>query len=106
MVSLARRGGGGGWFGGGFMAVPGTYTAHLAKVEAGVVTPLDEPIEFEVVPLREASIPGPSFDEMLAFQNELTSFNGINPIWPKTSKAYDSSKGHANGAWTCPSPFC
>ena len=74
VVSLARRGGGGGWFGGGFMAVPGTYTAHLAKVEEGVVTPLDEPIEFEVVPLREASIPGPSFDEMLAFQKELTSF--------------------------------
>ena len=74
VVSLARRGGGGGWFGGGFMAVPGTYTAHLAKVEAGVVTTLDDPIEFEVVPLREASIPGPSFNEMLAFQNELTSF--------------------------------
>jgi mannitol/fructose-specific phosphotransferase system IIA component (Ntr-type) len=47
VVSLARRGGGGGWFGGGFMAVPGTYTAHLAKVEAGVVTTLDDPIEFE-----------------------------------------------------------
>jgi hypothetical protein len=74
VVSLARRGGGGGWFSGGFMAVPGTYTAHLAKVEAGIITPLDDPIEFEVVPLREASIPGPSFDEMLAFQNELTSF--------------------------------
>jgi photosystem II stability/assembly factor-like uncharacterized protein len=74
VVSLARRGGGGGWFGGGFMAVPGTYNAQLSLVENGVVTPLDEPIEFEVVPLREASIPGPSFDEMLAFQNELTDF--------------------------------
>ena len=74
VVSLARRGGGGGWFGGGFMAIPGSYTAHLAKVEAGVVTSLDDPIEFEVIPLREASIPGPSYDEMLAFQNELTSF--------------------------------
>ena len=74
VVSLVRRGGGGGWFGGGFMAIPGSYTAHLAKVEAGVVTSLDDPIEFEVIPLREASIPGPSYDEMVAFQNELTSF--------------------------------
>ncbi len=74
VVSLANRGGGGGWFGGGFMAVPGTYTAHLAKVEAGVVTSLDEPIEFEVVPLREASIPGPSFEKRLAFQNEIIAF--------------------------------
>jgi photosystem II stability/assembly factor-like uncharacterized protein len=74
VVSLARRGGGGGWFGGGFMAVPGTYMAQLSLVENGVVTPLDDPISFEVVPLRDASIPGPSFDEMLAFQNELTDF--------------------------------
>jgi photosystem II stability/assembly factor-like uncharacterized protein len=71
VIELGRSGGGGGWFGGGFMAVPGTYTATLSKVENGMVTELSEPMEFDVVPLREGTLEGAEYDEMVAFQNDV-----------------------------------
>ncbi len=66
--------GGGGFFGGGFMAMPGTYTATLSKVEEGFVTDFGEPMSFEVIPLREGTLEGANFDEMTAFQNEVVAF--------------------------------
>lgn len=74
VVSLAQQRGGGGWFGGGFQAVPGTYTATLTKVVDGEVTVLSGPVEFEVVPLREPTLEGPDYEEMLAFQQEVNAF--------------------------------
>ncbi len=71
IIELGQSYGGGGWFGGGFMAVPGTYTATLSKVENGEVTDLSEPMEFDVVPLREGTLDGADYDEMVAFQNDV-----------------------------------
>ena len=71
VIELGQSYGGGGWFGGGFMAVPGTYTATLSKGENGEVTDLSEPMEFDVVPLREGTLDGADYDEMVAFQNEV-----------------------------------
>lgn len=67
-------GGGGGWLGGGFMAMPGTYTATLSKVVDGEVTDFGEPMSFDVVPLREGTLEGADFDEMASFQNEVIAF--------------------------------
>jgi hypothetical protein len=74
VVSLNNRGGGGGWFGGGFMALPGTYTATLASIKDGEYSTLSEPISFDVVPLREATLEGIPFAERKSFQDEVVAF--------------------------------
>jgi len=56
---------------GGFMAMPGTYTATLTKVEDGAVTPLSDPITFDVVPLREGTLEGAPPAEIAAFREEV-----------------------------------
>ncbi|NGP86811.1 VPS10 domain-containing protein [Fodinibius halophilus] len=63
-----------GYFGGGFMATPGTYTATLSKVVRGEVTQLSDPVTFEVVPLRDGALEGASNEEVIAFREELEKF--------------------------------
>jgi hypothetical protein len=82
VVPLDRPRGGGGFFGGGFPVVPGTYTATLAVVENGEYTELSEPMEFDLVPLREPTLERVSDeerlkfqDDLIAFQNEMTQFS-------------------------------
>ncbi len=55
---------GGGFFNRGFMATPGTYTVTLSKVVDGVMTVLDGPQEFNVVPLRDGALEGASDSEI------------------------------------------
>lgn len=57
------------WGGGpqGLMAAPGTYTVTLSKQVDGVVTDLGGAQTFEVVPLREGALKGPSPEEATAF---------------------------------------
>ena len=62
-IRPGRTQGGGGWRSSGPPAMPGTYTATLIKEENGEVTALDGPISFEVVPLREGTLKGVSYDE-------------------------------------------
>ena len=66
--------GGGGWFGGGFMAMPGTYSVTLSKVVEGKVVDLADPMSFEVIPLREGTLQGADFEEIASFQSELIAF--------------------------------
>lgn len=65
---------GGGGFGGGFFALPGTYTAALIKIEEGEVTELAGPAEFEVVQAFEGALERVSADVVVAFQQEVESF--------------------------------
>ncbi|MET7028985.1 VPS10 domain-containing protein [Sediminicola luteus] len=51
----------------GPLAMPGTYTATLSKQVDGVVTLLDGPQSFEVVPLRESTLKGISYEEYQAY---------------------------------------
>ncbi|MEM6628987.1 MAG: glycosyl hydrolase [Bacteroidota bacterium] len=67
---------GGRRFGGGMMATPGTYTATLSKQVGGVVTQLDDPITFEVVPLRKGALEGAPIEEIIAFREEVESLQG------------------------------
>lgn len=60
------------WRSRGFMAMPGTYTASLSKQVNGTVTPLSEPITFNVKPLyKETALEGASAEEFIAFIDEL-----------------------------------
>jgi len=65
---------GGGFFGGGFPALPGRYTATLVAIEEGEPTELDGPVPFEVVPLREGALPRTAGDEVAAFRERVTEF--------------------------------
>ncbi|MEM6806872.1 MAG: glycosyl hydrolase, partial [Bacteroidota bacterium] len=72
----SRRGGGrfGGRGFGGWMAMPGTYTASLSKVVNGEVTQLTAPVEFKVVPLREkGALEGIAEKDVIAFRGEMQS---------------------------------
>ncbi|MDX1477357.1 MAG: glycosyl hydrolase [Saprospiraceae bacterium] len=73
-IRLGRQGGGGfGGFrrGGGLMATPGTYTATLSRQVNGEVTKLAGPVEFHVVPLRKGTLEGASYEEIIAFREDL-----------------------------------
>jgi hypothetical protein len=65
---------GGGGFAGGFMALPGSYTATLIKVEEGEVAELSGPVEFRVVPAFEGALERASADAVLAFQQAVEAF--------------------------------
>jgi photosystem II stability/assembly factor-like uncharacterized protein len=55
----------------GFLAVPGTYSATLVKVEDGEVNTLSDAIMFEVLPLREGELEGASHEAIAAFREEI-----------------------------------
>lgn len=59
---------------GGFLALPGSYSATLVKVERGEVTQLAAPVPFQVVPLREGALPRASAEVVAAFRSEVEAF--------------------------------
>lgn len=60
---------------GAVMVVPGTYTVTLSKEIDGVVTQLDDPVSFEVVPLQKGVLAGKSPAEVAAFWKSINDFN-------------------------------
>jgi hypothetical protein len=70
MISLE----GGGGFGGGFWALPDSYTATLIKIEEGEVSELAGPVEFQVVPAFEGALERVPANVVAAFQEEVESF--------------------------------
>lgn len=65
---------GGGYYGGGFMATPGIYTATLSKVVRGEMTQLSDPVTFEVEPLQDGALEGASNEEIAEFRETMESF--------------------------------
>jgi hypothetical protein len=57
--------------GGGYWAMPGTYSATLIGIREGEVAELAGPIEFDVVPLFDGALPRVAADEVDAFRAEL-----------------------------------
>ncbi|MBQ4821231.1 glycosyl hydrolase [Aquimarina sp. MMG016] len=51
----------------GFMASPGTYKATLSKLMDGKITPLSEPITFQVKQMRKGALPGVTPDRVVEF---------------------------------------
>ncbi len=74
-IELDAKGSSGNFFGGGGMKVaPGTYTVTLAKEINGEITPLADPMSFEVVPLRDkGAIAGASPEQVASFWNDLAN---------------------------------
>ena len=60
----------------GLLAMPGTYTATLAKQVDGVITELAGPVTFEVEPLREGALPGASPAEVSSFYRSFEEVTG------------------------------
>ena len=72
-LTVSRRGGN--FFrGGGIMATPGTYSMTLSKIVDGKVIALADPQNFEVVPLREGTLKGASYDEINTFRVSFHAF--------------------------------
>lgn len=65
---------GGGGFGGGFWALPDTYTATLIKVEEGEVTELAGPVGVQVEPAFEGALERVPADVVMAFREEVEAF--------------------------------
>jgi hypothetical protein len=63
----------GGWASRGFPVTPGNFTVTMHKVVDGTMSQLSEPVEFEVVPLREGALEPRSYDEMESFRDKLIS---------------------------------
>lgn len=74
VVSLEQHEESGGFFGGGFMATPGTYTATLSKIIQGEVTQLSGPVTFDVIPLQEQALEGASDETIVEFRENLEAF--------------------------------
>ena len=99
-----RAGGNSRRFGGGWRALPGTYSVTLAKQVEGVVTNLSGPVSFEVVPLRKGALEGASAKEIAEFrtkleevQREVTLGGYMLEQSKKRMKAMQSAVGRADG---------
>ncbi len=55
----------------GLMANPGTYSVSLHKLENGVMEQLTDPLNFEVVPMRQGTLEGASPNAIAAFRKDL-----------------------------------
>ena len=66
----------------GYLAAPGTYTATLMKRVRGGTEQLADPIQFDVVKMRDGALPGATPEEAVAYWKEVTviqrSINGAN----------------------------
>ena len=62
--------------GSGYLAAPGTYSVSLARRQDGKVTDLGLQETFEVVPMREGTLPGAPPSEVAAFLQELGALQG------------------------------
>ena len=60
--------------GGGFLALPGTYTATLVRIEEGEVAELAGPESFEVVPLRDGALPRVADEVVAEFRADVAAF--------------------------------
>ena len=70
MVGLESGGGSGG----GFLALPDTYTATLIKIEESMVRELAGPVNFRVVPVFDGALERVSPDVVAAFREEVMAF--------------------------------
>ncbi len=55
---------------GGYLATPGSYTATLYSQQNNEFKQLDDPVSFNVVPLRKGALEGPTAEEAKAFWAE------------------------------------
>lgn len=82
--------------GAGFMVPPGTYSVSLMKEKNGEITVLDGPKSFNVVPLREGTLPGATKEQIKTyaadFQQIQKEYGDVNYQFEKGEKLIASFK--------------
>ena len=78
----------------GPLAAPGTYSVTLSQRIDGVLEELAGPVEFEVVPLALATLPGAPPDEALAFEREVADLQRAVEGAVKTAKEAENRLAH------------
>ena len=68
-----ERQGGRGWNASGPMVIPGTYTAQLSLEQNGKVSPLGDPVNFDVKPIYEGTLKGMDYASLDLYRKELTA---------------------------------
>lgn len=80
----------------GYLAAPGTYTATLTQRVRGETIALADPIEFEVVKMRDGALPGATPEEAAAYWQEVTrverSVNGAISVIAATTERIELLK--------------
>ena len=62
------------------MVTPGSYSVDLYKEDDGVISQLDGPVKFNVVPLREGTLKGTSYEDYNAFAQKVKELNEKSSI--------------------------
>ena len=68
------------WNSSGPLVTPGSYSVDLYKEDDGVVSKLDGPVNFNVVPLRESTLKGTSYEDYNAFAQKVKELNEKSTI--------------------------
>lgn len=93
----------------GFLAKPGKYTVALSKTVEGKSTELSEPIEFDVVPLREGALKGASYDDVSSFMREFENVSGefstVNLRFGTLQKRLNAIHNAIKNSQTAPGDF-
>jgi photosystem II stability/assembly factor-like uncharacterized protein len=61
----------------GMMVMPGKYKVSLAKSVNGLISPLTGPVEFNVVPLENTTLPAQDRAAKVAFQKEISELSRV-----------------------------
>ncbi|MFP4624693.1 MAG: WD40/YVTN/BNR-like repeat-containing protein, partial [Gemmatimonadota bacterium] len=95
----------GGTGGSGFLALPGSYTATLVKVERGETAELAGPVSFRVEPLREGALPRAPADVVAAFRTEVEAFqNDLQRTYDTLEEQRDKVRAMQVALERAPSP--
>ena len=76
----SAQGGRRGWNSSGPLVTPGSYTVDLYKEDDGVISKLDGPVNFNVVPLREGTLKGTSYEDYNTFAQKVKELNEKSTI--------------------------
>ena len=76
----SAQGGRRGWNSSGPLVTPGSYSVDLYKEDDGVISKLDGPVNFNVVPLRESTLKGTSYEDYNAFAQKVKELNEKSTI--------------------------
>ncbi|MFC2102687.1 hypothetical protein ACFLS7_06800, partial [Bacteroidota bacterium] len=63
--------------GSGILAMPGTYSVSLSMTAGGETKPLAGPVEFQVIPLENTTLPAADRQAMVAFNAKVAEFSRV-----------------------------
>lgn len=82
----------------GMMVMPGKYKVGMAKSVNGVISPLAGPIEFNVVPLENTTLPAENRAALVAFQKDISELSRIVQGAVNTSSELSTRISHIKQA--------